>query len=282
MPTTAEVLASATARLSTGGLTEPRRDAEALWLAVTRGDRAGLFAHPEAPASVEDLQRFETLVSARLRRQPIQYLTGEWDFLGRRFAVTPAALIPRPETELVAAAAIEKANTMAVQRRLTILDAGAGSGVLAITLALELGPKARVFGCDRSSAALALARENAARLGAPVAWLRGDWLSALAERPHWDLIVSNPPYVSQAEWEQLPAEVRDYEPREALTPGPSGLEAYSGLIPQAWVRLKPEGWLILETGYRSTAALGPLLRDWRVVERRQDYQGWDRVLLARR
>lgn len=282
MPSVAEVLAAAAARLAAAGVAEARRDAEVLWLAAAGGDRAGLHAHPEAEAAPEPWRRFEALVAGRAQHWPVQYLTGEREFFGRRFAVTPAVLIPRPETELVAEAAIAAARAMAAGRRLAILDAGTGSGALAVTLALELGAGARLLASDRSAAALAVARGNAQRLGAAVQWLRADWLAGLAAAPHWDLIVANPPYVSQAEWEALAPEVRDYEPRAALTPGPSGLEAYAVLIPQAQARLRPGGWLILETGYRSAAALGPLLADWRRVERRRDYQGWDRVLLAQR
>lgn len=282
MPTIGAVLAAAAARLAAAGVAAARRDAEVLWLAVAGGERAGLHAHPEAEAAPDAVREFEALVAGRAQHRPVQYLTGEREFFGRRFAVTPAVLIPRPETELVVEAAIAAARGMAAERRLAILDAGAGSGILAVTLALELGARAQLFASDRSAAALAVARGNAQRLGAAVQWLRADWLAGLAVAPHWDLIVSNPPYVAQDEWEALAPEVRDYEPRAALTPGPSGLEAYAALIPQAYARLRPGGWLILETGYRSAAALDPLLANWRAVERQRDYQGWDRVLLAQR
>lgn len=286
MPTTAEILAAAAAQLAAAGVAAARRDAEVLWLAVTGEARAALYAHPEAEAPAAALARFHPLVAARARREPLQYLTREREFYGRRFAVTPAVLIPRPETELVAAAALDKAAELeaggAGGRRLAVLDAGAGAGVLAVTLALELGHRAQVTGCDRSAAALAVAQANARRLLAAVQWFQADWLTALAAEPRFDLIVSNPPYVSAAEWEQLAPEVRDYEPRAALVPGPSGLEAYAALLPQAHARLRPGGWLILETGYRSAAALGPLLAGWSRTETRRDYQGWERVVRARR
>ena len=166
--------------------------------------------------------------------------------------------------------------------RLMVLDAGTGSGAIAVTLALELGAAARVTASDRSAAALVVAAANARRLGAAVSLLQADWLAAFAARPIFDLIVSNPPYVSEEEFAGLERQVREHEPRGALVSGPTGLEAYATLLPQAWARLRSGGWLILETGYRSAAALRPLLADWAAVEARRDYQGWERVLLARR
>ncbi|MGH9535905.1 MAG: peptide chain release factor N(5)-glutamine methyltransferase [Terriglobales bacterium] len=299
MPSIAELIAAAAAQLAAAGLAEPRRDAETLWLAASGQERAWRFAHPEAAPEAAAAARFQRWVTARAGHLPLQYLTGEQEFFGRAFRVTPAVLIPRPETELVVAAAIEKAGETARDRAgesLTLLDAGAGSGAIAVTLALELqagedarptDPKQepghwRVFACDRSAVALAVARDNAARVGGAVGLVQSDWLTAFAERPIFDLIVANPPYVAADEWVGLERQVREYEPYAALVAGPTGREAYQRLMPQARARLRPGGWLILETGYRSAAALQSLLVGWAAVETRRDYQGWDRVLLLRR
>jgi release factor glutamine methyltransferase len=368
MGTTAELIAAAAATLAAAGLADPRRDAEVLWLAASGRERAWLYAHPEAAPEAAAARQFQAWVAARARHEPLQYLIGEREFFGRAFQVSPAVLIPRPETELVVSAALDKANAIAwrgsqsgcpPQRaplrvvdpgfaarpayapagpgtparpspadaslhpnarrcalgtpakangkakasadakadaktraaagtaganapRLMVLDAGTGSGAIAVTLALELGAAARVAASDRSAAALAVAAANARRLGAAVSLLQADWLTAFAARPIFDLIVSNPPYVSEEEFAGLERQVREHEPRGALVSGPTGLEAYAALLPQARARLRPGGWLILETGYRSAAALRPLLADWAAVEARRDYQGWERVLLARR
>lgn len=295
MATTAELIAAAAATLAAAGLAEPRRDAEVLWLAASGRERAWLYAHPEAAPEAAAARQFQAWVAARARHEPLQYLTGEREFFGRSFQVSPAVLIPRPETELVVSAALEKANAKAKAEanaaprtkgagagQLEILDAGTGSGAIAVTLALELGAAARVTASDRSAAALAVAGANARRLGAAVSLLQADWLAAFAEQPMFDCIVSNPPYVSAEEYAALERQVREHEPRGALVAGPTGLEDYATLLPQARARLRPGGWLILETGYRSAAALRPLLAGWAAVEARRDYSGWERVLLARR
>ncbi|HZT74960.1 MAG TPA: peptide chain release factor N(5)-glutamine methyltransferase [Terriglobales bacterium] len=272
-----ELLHEAQARLAAAGVAHARADAEALLLAALGRPRAFLYAHPEAKAAAREQEEFARLITARAAGQPLQYLLGRQNFFGRDFEVTPAVLIPRPETELVVAAALEK---LAPGQMARAADAGAGSGAIAVTLALER-PAARVAALDRSAAALAVARRNAARWGARVAFVVADWLAPVRGET-LDLIVANPPYVADDELASLAREVRDYEPRAALVSGPTGLEAYEKLVPQAALALRPGGWLILEIGYRAGDGVRALLGRWRDVETRRDWQGWERVVVARR
>ncbi|MGH9540501.1 MAG: peptide chain release factor N(5)-glutamine methyltransferase [Terriglobales bacterium] len=271
------ILHAAQQQLETADLPSARTDAELLLLAVLGRERAYLYAHPEAEPSEDERREYARLIAARAAGQPVQYLTGRQEFYGREFRVTPAVLIPRPETELLVAAALEKLPSGANAQ---VLDAGTGSGAIAATLALER-PAARVVALDRSWAALAVARGNAARWNARAAFVAADWLAPLRAGV-LDMIVSNPPYVADNELPELAREVREFEPREALVAGPSGLESYRTLLPQARRALRPGGWLILEIGYRAGAAMRAMLADWQEVELRRDWQGWERIALARR
>ncbi|HEY8056214.1 MAG TPA: peptide chain release factor N(5)-glutamine methyltransferase [Terriglobales bacterium] len=292
MPPLRQHLAEAAAALATAGVEEPRLTAELLLAHVLGRERSYLYAHPEddldidwrgaplgyaeRPAYVSTA--FMDLVRRRAEGTPLQYLSGMQEFYGRPFAVSPAVLIPRPETELVIAAALELVPGDAPAR---IADIGTGSGCLAVTLALER-PRAVVVATDISPAALALARRNADALGARVEFLESDLLAA-APGP-FDLVVSNPPYIPDSEWATLQREVRDHEPRLALLAGPTGAEVYARLIPQAHSALRPGGGLVLELGYNSAPAVRALLTrgDWSSVATRRDAQGWERVLTARR
>ena len=210
----------------------------------------------------------------RLQGKPTQYITRTQEWYGRPFRVSPAVLIPRPETEHVVEHALEVARDAR-----TVLDIGTGSGALAVTLALELG--ARAVATDLSHAALAVARQNATRLGARVDFVQADLAAGLAAR--FDLIVSNPPYIPAAEIPTLQREVREHEPHLALLGGDEGTEPYRRIIPQAEQLLRPGGWLIFEIGYRGEAAVraafaaGP----WSEVTTGRDLAGWPRVLRGR-
>ncbi|HUX68412.1 MAG TPA: peptide chain release factor N(5)-glutamine methyltransferase [Terriglobales bacterium] len=275
MPTLRQLLVQAAAALERAGVAEPRLTAAVLLAHRLGRDRAYLYAHSEAELPAEEQAAWERLIARRAAGAPLQYLTGEQEFYGRRFQVSPAVLIPRPETELVVEAALERLPPDAPAR---IVDVGTGSGCIAVTLALER-PQAEVVATDRSSAALAVARANAAALGARVAFVETDLLAGLAGP--FDLIVSNPPYVAEAELATLQPEVREHEPRAALVAGPLGTEIYARLIPQAQAALRPGGWLVLELGYESAAAVRELLgAGWGEVETRRDLQGWERVLVA--
>jgi release factor glutamine methyltransferase len=194
----------------------------------------------------------EGLLSRRYAGEPLQYIRGRTEFYSREFYVDDRVLIPRPETELLVEAALERAP-----RGGRVVDIGSGSGCIAITIERER-PDLRVLSVDRSVEALSVAAINRARLQSNVALAASDLLSSV--RGTFDVIVSNPPYVPLAEYEELAVEVRIHEPRIALTPGPSGLEIIERIFDQARERLAPRGCLILEVGYGQEQALRELAR----------------------
>src|SRR5258706_235372 len=260
--------------LEDGAIGAPRLTAEVLLVHALGRERSYLYAHPEEPLSEVAWLHYGRYLHERLNGKPTQYITGRQEFYGREFRVTPAVLIPRPETELV----VETALAIGPGAR-RIVDAGCGSGAIAVTLQLETG--ALVAGTDISAAALAVAAENGRRLGARADWVQCDLISAIAAASV-DMVVSNPPYVPLDDRAGLQREVRDYEPEVALFAGPTGFEIYERLVTDAARVLRPGGWLVLELGYTSkdrvTAMLGAHWRDMRVVP---DLAGIPRVLAAR-
>jgi release factor glutamine methyltransferase len=250
--TVAEALRAGTARLAAAGVPAAARDARALMahaLAVP-ADRVGLAA-PEllVPAA---RAAFEAMIAARARRQPVAQITGRRGFWGRDFEVTPDVLDPRPETEVIVAVALAGSPAASV------LDLGTGSGALLVTLLAEW-PSARGTGTDLSPAALAVAARNAARHGVAerAAFVETDWTDALHGR--FGLVVCNPPYIAAAELAALDPDVRDWEPRAALTPGPTGLEAYRALAPRLAPVMAPGGRALLELGAGQGAAVADIL-----------------------
>jgi len=262
-------------------LREGRRDAELLLVRCFGCERSFLLAHPEATISSDSMEQYRRWLVRRAAHEPIQYILGEQEFFGLSLRVTPDVLIPRPETEHLVEAALERLrNDQPSSQPLRIVDVGTGSGAIAIALAHAL-PHAELTALDVSPPALAIAQENAARHGltARVRCLASDLLAAVtAER--FDAVVSNPPYI--AEGEVLEPQVRDYEPRTALYAGPTGLEIYERLIPQAREALKPGAWLLLEIGYGQQASLALLLEGWDEVSFAPDLQAIARVAIARR
>jgi release factor glutamine methyltransferase len=206
----------------------------------------------------------------------VQYITGVQEFFGLPFEVSPAVLIPRPETEHLVEAVLERFGRESSPR---IVDVGTGSGAIAVALAHAL-PRSQVTAVDLSSAALEVARRNAERHGVleRVTLLQSDLLAVL-ESADFEVVLSNPPYI--AEGEVLEPQVLNYEPRSALYAGPTGLEIYERLIPQARRVLKPQGWLMLEIGYGQSTALSRLLSDWNEVSFLNDLQGIPRVVQAK-
>jgi release factor glutamine methyltransferase len=253
-----------------------RRDAELLLLHVTGLTRAELMTHPNRELSESQMSAYRAAIARRARNEPVQYITGTQEFYGRSFAVTPAVLIPRPETEHLVESAL--ALHPAPKR---ILDIGTGSGILAITLALEL-PNAIVIATDTSAEALAVARQNAAALGAidRIHFVESDLFAALADE-RFDCIVANPPYVATDE--VLEPQVRDYEPVTALYAGEDGLALYRRLIPQAFEHLEPGGHLLLEIGHGQRDAVAGLLRagSFEGIRFIDDLQGIPRVAIAK-
>jgi release factor glutamine methyltransferase len=261
--------------LTEGSILAPRLTAEVLLAHAIRRERIWLFSHPEEELTELGWIHFGRYLHQRLRGVPTQYITGKQEFYGREFRVTPAVLIPRPETEHLVTAALERLDAGS-----NVVDAGTGSGAIAVSLALER--PVRVVATDISDGALTIARENASKLGARVEFLRCDLISALADAS-MDMVASNPPYVGLSERDGLQREVREHEPAIALFAGADGNAVYRRLIADAGRVLRPRGWLLLELGYRSADAVrGMLNESWSDVSTAGDLAGIPRVLAARR
>lgn len=231
----------------------PRIEARVLLEHASGRSREWLIAHGDADADAEVGGHFEALVRRRAAGEPLAYLVGAREFYGRRFAVTPAVLIPRPETEALVEWAIGHAP-----RGARVLDLGVGSGAIALTLALER-PDLVVTATDRSSEAIAVAADNAQRLGAAGVALRaGDWYAALDAGERFELIVSNPPYVHAGDPHLAEGDLR-FEPRDALTDGADGLDALRRIVGGATGRLSPGGGIALEHGWDQGSAVRALL-----------------------
>lgn len=235
--------------LEDAGVPAPRLTAEVLLGYAVHVERHYFYAHPEQELREVEWIHYGRYLHERMRGKPTQYITHKQEFYGREFRVSPAALIPRPETEHLVEAVLPLAKGI-------VVDVGSGSGAIAVTLALET--QARVVAVDLSSAALDLTLENARRLGAAIDAVNCDLLSAFADASI-DLVVSNPPYIAEDTRESLQREVRDWEPALALFGGADGLEVYRRLIPEAWRVLRPGGHLALELGFDSLAAVERML-----------------------
>jgi release factor glutamine methyltransferase len=267
---------------------------ELLLLHALGRDRTWLYTHPEAPLDLADAEKYFALIERRAAGEPTQYLTGKQEFWGLEFEVTPAVLIPRPETEHLMEVALARLgprgfilhlNSGLPREKLRVADVGTGSGCLAVALAGEL-PHAEVFAMDISGAALEVARRNATRhhVADRIHFLQADLLEALKqEAQSFDLIVSNPPYVARKDAPQLQREVRDHEPQAALFGGPSGVEIYARLIEEAGKLLRPGGSLVLELGYNSAEHVRAILKEqkcWTNVTFTNDLAGIPRVTAA--
>jgi release factor glutamine methyltransferase len=241
-------------RLVDQGIVDPavaRIEARLLAQEALGTGQTWLIAHGTDTLTPARIAAIEALTRRRLAGEPMAYILGEREFHGRVFRVSPATLIPRPETEHLVEAALARGPTQA-----RVLDIGTGSGCIAITLKLER-PDWRVTGVDISHAALEVARGNADRLGAEIDWLESDLFAALSGRTY-DLIVSNPPYVAESDPHMSQGDVR-FEPRSALTSGDDGLDAIRAVITQAGVHLSASGWLLLEHGWDQAEPVGRLL-----------------------
>jgi release factor glutamine methyltransferase len=284
--TLAESLELATARLTTAGLapSEARQSAWVLAGHVLGQDRASLVAmlRDELPAGFASA--FDAAAARRASREPVAYITGRREFYGRPFIVTRDVLIPRPETELVVDESLACVRSLNGAPGLAIIDVGTGTGCLATTLALELGA-AHVVATDTSAAALDVARANAAALGAAdrVHFTRGSLVAGTAGPV--DLVVSNPPYISDGDRRRLDPEVGVFEPAGALFAGPDGLDVIRALAPEAARVLRPGGWLVMEIGDGQADAVRHVIAGTGLltVERIQpDLQHIPRVVVARR
>ena len=271
----------ATERLEASARGDARLDAETLLMHVLGRDRAYLYANPELELSCRELNAYNEFLERRATGEPLQYITGHQEFWALDLLVTPAVLIPRPETEHSVEAALELLSGIESPR---IVDVGTGSGCIALALAAEL-PNAKIDAVDISADALEIARRNAHRLGLSkrVEFARSDLLSnCLDLGPMYDLVISNPPYVGESEADKLQVEVRQHEPHFALFGGEQGLDIYHRLIPQAHQVLKPDRWLVMEIGFSQEQAIHQLLREWRDLRSMPDLGGIPRVVIARK
>jgi release factor glutamine methyltransferase len=288
-------------------------DSELLLMYLLGKERAWLIAHPRKELSAEQQDRYEALIRRRRSGEPIQYITGETEFYGLPFRVTPDVLIPRPETEHLVERTLflAQAGTSALKghdfsravedpetkgalvpdgksesapSRARILDIGTGSGAIAISLAHEL-TTARITAIDLSESALALARQNAERNGVAdrIRFLQGDLLAPVAGE-QFEFIVSNPPYVPSSDRDTLAVEVRDHEPSLALFAGDDGLDVYRRLIPAALASLVPHGFIALEIGFGQQDPVRDLLANtgFQRIEFHPDLQNIPRVGIAQK
>jgi release factor glutamine methyltransferase len=275
-------LSSAIQRLTSAQVPSPRMNAELLLMFTLSRDRAYLYGHPEHELTPEEQARYDDALAQRTRGIPAQYITGHQEFWGMDFIVSPAVLIPRPETEHVIEETLARVGRAPSPANLHIVDVGTGSGCIAIALAKELS-QAEIHATDISPAALEIARANAARLQLEslIQFHQCDLLDGI-EKNSFDFVVSNPPYVGESEEDTVQLEVRKFEPRNAVFAGPTGLETIERLVPQARGVLKPGGWLVMEISGTIAARVRELLAGWNNVQITNDLQGIERVAAAQR
>jgi release factor glutamine methyltransferase len=277
----AEALRLAADVLDRNGVADARREAGALLSHVIGKDRTFLLSHAEDSVSENEAERFREVVERRAGGEPAQYIIGSQDFYGRTFRVTPAVLIPRPETELLIEAALEVLNADA-----KICDVGTGSGCIAITLLCERND-ARAVAIDVSEEALNIAQENASAqsVGTRIEFVRSDCFTALnPETDLFDLVLSNPPYVSAHMLPGLQREVRDHEPQIALSPGEDGLSVIRRLLNDSPRFLRENGYLIMEIGFDQGEAVQQLVAEnvWVLKEIRPDLQCIPRIVVLQK
>src|SRR5262245_21737148 len=282
--TIAETLKEAVEHLRAASVPNDLLDAQTLLAEALGKDRTYLIVNINQQLSEDLLSKFRAMIERRAAGEPLQYITGRQEFFGLGFEVTPDVLIPRPETELIVEEAIRIVQQNRIARPL-IVDVGAGSGCIAVSLARELGD-ARLVASDLSMAALLVARRNAARhsLEGRIGFVASDLLDAFAEEGFADLILCNPPYVSEEELPLLQREVRDWEPLMALIDSNDGLGVYRRLLKDAPSRLKPGGHLICEMGYTQSEKISAMVdrRVWGEARLLDDLQGIPRTIVLRK
>jgi release factor glutamine methyltransferase len=286
--TIAEAIAEGARRLHNASVPEERRTAGVLLCHLLGVDRTHLLTRSDEEIEPSRYEQYIEFVERRASGEPVQYITGHQEFYGRDFAVTPDALIPRPETEFIIERVIALSALRPVASVPLIVDIGTGSGCIAVTLAAEF-PAARVIATDISSAALNVARANAERhsVSSRIEFLEGDLFEPLAGRGlegAIDFIATNPPYVPSEDQYVLQREVREWEPQVALFGGPKGLDIYRLLLADAQNYLKPDGFLVCEIGYTQLDRVTEMINETglEVVEVTSDLQGFPRTLTIRK
>lgn len=282
--TIAETLRRASQRLREASIPNDLMDAQTLLASAMACDRTYLIINFNQAVPGEIRDKFDSLISRRTLGEPLQYITGHQEFFGLDFMVTPDVLIPRPETEII----IEETIRIAQQMKLAnpvVVDAGTGSGCIAVTLARELSGST-IFAVDLSFPALGVAQRNAIHnsTGDRIHFIAADMLDAFIEKPFADFIISNPPYVPEREMPELQREVREWEPRTALTDEKDGLSFYRRLIVESPRRLKPGGHFICELGYSQSTAVAQLIdrEIWFEPRLIDDLQGIPRTFVVQK
>jgi len=276
-----QALAEATARLTANTVPSPRMNAELLLMFTLGCDRAHLYAHPERDLTADEASLYQAALSERVHGVPAQYITGHQEFWGMDLIVSPAVLIPRPETEHLIETVLELAAARSSTLKIRIIDVGTGSGCIALALAKELR-QGEILATDVSTAALEIARANAVRhqFDGRIHFREADLLGGFEDNL-FDFVVSNPPYVGDSEEDEVQLEVRKFEPRNAVFAGPTGLEIIARLIPQARAALKPGGWLVMEISGAMVEGVKQLLNGWEEIRIVKDLQSIPRVIAAR-
>jgi release factor glutamine methyltransferase len=282
--TIAETLKSAAEILRAASVPDNLLDAQTLLAEAIGCDRTYLIVNFNQLLTEDALTRYRELIERRAAGEPLQYITGRQEFFGLEFEVTPDVLIPRPETEIIIEETVRLAHLSEIEKSV-IVDVGTGSGCIAITLAREL-PSSRAAATDVSTAALKVARRNALRHGLidRIDLVAANLLDAFAEKPFADFIISNPPYVADRELAALQREVRDWEPRIALTDFGDGLSFYRRLLSQSRPRIKPGGYLICEIGYSQSESVIAMIDHtvWHEHRLIDDLQGIPRTLVLKK
>ena len=277
-----DLLNEAIHQLNSAGVDTPRLDAEVIFSYMLDQDRSWLYAHSHDIMSTELRERYAQLIQRRVEREPVAYITGQREFFGLTFEVTPAVLIPRPETELLVEEALRLVRSQTGSRQGLITDVGTGSGCIAVTLAVHL-PQTQFLAVDLSAEALAVARRNAQRHGVleRIQFVQGDLLAGI--NGPFQLIISNPPYIAEDELPTLAPEIINYEPHLALTDHRTGLTVIERLLRAAFDRVHPKAGLLIELGTGQGQPVLDLAQSlWPTARLKilKDLAGHDRLLVG--
>ncbi len=277
--TVLEAIQKSTEFLAKRGIESPRLQAELLLAHRLRLPRMKLYLNFERALTDEETNEYREWIKRRGLHEPLQHITGSTSFCGFEIAVNRHALVPRPETEILAE--LGWTYLSGLNPPATALDLGTGTGCIAIALASKCAG-AKIFACDISPDALALARQNAENNKVQIEFLEGDGFAAVPNDARFDLIISNPPYIPTAEIETLQPEVRDFDPRKALDGGADGLDFYRRFAARGKPFLKPDGKIILEFGDGQAAAIRKIFENekWIVEAVKEDYSQRERILIA--